>query len=394
MTDVKPEESDNPKVAPGQMKRGINYSVGLNFVPKDKNAAKNAAEVYRSILAGLTPEKIGLEMEEIIGLGCDSVRIYGDNEEKLLLAAKIALEKGLNVWISPRIFNANKEDTLSKLTEFAKKVEVLRRSPGNEDKITLVLGNEISIDSSEIFEDETYLDRVKKYESVAIFQTLSTRFKLKKVLQGLSPARVLEEQRMKVVSAGMVKEMAAQVRPLFHGPLTYAALPQEEIDWDDPNLDLVSVNLYDDASHSDKGYEEKLKSYKGHKDKTGREKQVAVTEFGTSSYRGASWFGGASSQKAINWQKMKPASPCHILPLINNREGQVKHLEKLIRLYRKHQLGAAFIFEFVDRITENLPVGADLEIANMAVKPSKPEPKDKQRRTMEKLPIVWKEAGD
>lgn len=45
-------------------------------------------------------------------MGCNSIRIYGDNPDNLLLAAKTALEKGLKVWLSPRLINGQEQETL------------------------------------------------------------------------------------------------------------------------------------------------------------------------------------------------------------------------------------------------------------------------------------------
>ncbi len=36
-------------------------------------------------------------------LNCNSVRIYGKEPKNLILAAEIAIENGLNVWLSPRL---------------------------------------------------------------------------------------------------------------------------------------------------------------------------------------------------------------------------------------------------------------------------------------------------
>src|SRR5207249_3725157 len=78
-------------------------------------------------------------------------------------------------------------------------------------------------------------------------------------------------------------EAAERVRGVFHGPVTYASVPLETVDWS--RFDVVSADLYRDARIKER-FPGLLHRYFAH----GR--PVAITEFGCCTYRGAADAGG------------------------------------------------------------------------------------------------------
>jgi hypothetical protein len=78
-------------------------------------------------------------------------------------------------------------------------------------------------------------------------------------------------------------EAADRVRGVLHGPVTYASVPLETVDWS--RFDVVSADLYRDARIKDR-FTGLLHRYFAH----GR--PVAITEFGCCTYRGAADAGG------------------------------------------------------------------------------------------------------
>lgn len=299
--------------------RGINYEVGLKFHSEHKVD-------YEAISSNI--EK---DLEDIKEMGCDSVRIYGDNPENLMFAAKTALEKGLKVWLSPRLINGQEEETLDLLLNIAEQAEALRHVHG--DNITLVVGNELMLDSRVAFEEEQYIDRIARFKK---FKALEMA---KKYLRLIALHNVLPDtEKYKERVLEFTKMLSTQTREKFHGQITYASLPDENIDWE--HFDIVGVNLYEDASNRGK-YENELERYKSHG------KPVAITEFGTAPYKGAGHLGGYA-HSVIDWQRGRLKRGMGIMPVFRDEKTQADYLEKLIKMYEAHEIDAHFIFEYIN----------------------------------------------
>lgn len=306
--------------------RGINYEVGLKFHPEHKVD-------YEAI-----SREIEHDLEDIKEMGCNSVRIYGDNPDNLLLAAKTALEKGLKVWLSPYLINGQEQNTTDLLLNIAEQAEVLRQEHG--DNIKLVIGNELMLTSRIAFEEEQYVDRIARFKK---FKALEMA---KKYLRLIALDKVLPDtEQYKERVRQFAKSLVSQAREKFYGKMTYASLPDEDIDWSD--FDIVGVNLYEDASNK-ASYAKELERYKSHG------KPVAITEFGTAPYKGAGYLGGAA-HLAIDWQRGHLKRGLGFIPVIRDEKAQADYLEKLIKMYEKHEIDAHFIFEYINWNTPHTP---------------------------------------
>ena len=73
-------------------------------------------------------------------------------------------------------------------------------------------------------------------------------------------------------------EASQWVRPAFHGPLTYASIPFEVVDWS--LFDVIGVDHYRNSKVDDHRYAETIRRY------LGEGKPVVNSEFGHSPYRG------------------------------------------------------------------------------------------------------------
>ena len=306
--------------------RGINYEVGLKFHPERKVD-------YEAI--SRNTEK---DLDDIREMGCDSVRIYGDNPDNLMLAAKTALEKGLKVWLSPRLINGQAQETLDLLLNIAEQAETLRQEHG--DNITLVIGNELMLDSRVAFEEEQYADRIARFKK---FKALEMA---KKYLRLIALHKVLPDtEKYKERVRQFTKTLVTETRGKFNGQITYASLPDENIDWE--HFDIVGVNLYEDASNKGK-YAEELQRYKSHG------KPVAITEFGTAPYKGAGHLGGYA-HSVIDWQHGRLKRGMGLMPVFRDEKAQADYLERLIQMYEKHEIDAHFIFEYINWNTKHTP---------------------------------------
>lgn len=306
--------------------RGINYEVGLKFHPEHK---VDYEAINRNIEG---------DLEDIKEMGCDSVRVYGDSPENLMCAAKTALEKGLKVWLSPRLINGAEEETLELLLNIAEQAEILRQEYG--DSITLVIGNELMLDSRVAFEEEQYADRIGRFKK---FKALEMA---KKYLRLIALDKVLPDtEKYKQRVQAFTIMLANETREKFHGQISYASLPDEDIDWE--HFDIVGVNLYEDASNRG-SYPKELQRYKSHG------KPVAITEFGTAPFKGAGHLGGYA-HSVIDWQRGKLKAGLGFMPVLRDEKSQADYLERLIKMYEEHEIDAHFIFEYINWNTPHAP---------------------------------------
>jgi hypothetical protein len=126
---------------------------------------------------------------------CNAVRFQGRDITRLMTAAAGALKLGLQVWLSPEMFEQSRETTLAYLVQAAAAAESLRqRFPG---RLVFCVGTESS---------------------------LFTR--------GIVPGRSVGQRVASIRTAGLrsspyagplqayLAEASQWVRPAFHGPLT------------------------------------------------------------------------------------------------------------------------------------------------------------------------------
>ncbi|MBV9576984.1 MAG: abortive infection protein, partial [Chloroflexi bacterium] len=163
-----------------------------------------------------SPAVVRREIEVVkAGLHCNAIKIHGRDIGRLASAAEYALRQGLEVWFCPLLLNKNQRTVLGHIARAAEVAEELRsRWPG---RLVFVVGGELSIVMRGIIPGWTHGQRV----------------------QSASPALI--KSRDKPLNAFLARASQA-VRAVFDGPVTYAALPPERVDWD--MFDLIGVNYY------------------------------------------------------------------------------------------------------------------------------------------------------
>uniref|UniRef100_UPI0024570B31 hypothetical protein n=1 Tax=Nocardia wallacei TaxID=480035 RepID=UPI0024570B31 len=133
--------------------------------------------------------------------------------------------------------------------------------PPPRDAVVFVLGCELTLFMKGLLDDRNSIERFSKPTAL-----VSTIFKLK----------VLKSHN-KPLNAFLADAVPA-VREQFHGPVTYAALPIEAVDWD--LFDIIGIDHYR-AKRNRATYTEPLQQF------SGRGKPVVVTEVGVCAHRGA-----------------------------------------------------------------------------------------------------------
>ncbi|MGP4021628.1 hypothetical protein [Saccharopolyspora sp. 5N708] len=123
--------------------------------------------------------------------------------------------------------------------------------------------------------------------------------------------------------SGFLAEVAATVRTDFSGKITYASAPWESIDW--TPFDIVGVDAYRAAYNADTFRSE----VRGH---LAYGKPVAITEYGTCAYSGASERGGSA------WQVPPNATA--------DEDEQVRYLTELLDIFEAEGVDTALWFTF------------------------------------------------
>jgi len=186
-------------------------------------------------------------------LHCNAVRFQGTDITRLMTAATAALELGgLQVWLSPELFKKSRAQTLAYLARAAAAAAPLHeRFPG---RLTFCAGTESSLFTKGIVPGRTVDQRIASIRKAGLYSGAYTE-KLQAFLA----------------------EAAGAVRKAFGGPLTYASLPFETVDWS--LFDVIGVDLYRN-SKTEARYTDRIAGY------LGQGKPVVNAEFGHSSYRG------------------------------------------------------------------------------------------------------------
>jgi len=186
-------------------------------------------------------------------LHCNAVRFQGRDITRLMTAAAGALGLGLQVWLSPEMFEKSRETTLAYLVQAAAAAEPLRqRFPG---RLVFCVGTESSLFTRGIVPGRSVGQRVANIRIAG--------------LRSSPYAGPLQ---------AFLAEASQRVRPVFHGPLTYASTPFEAVDWS--LFDVIRVDHYRNSKVEDHRYAEMIRPY------LGQGKPVLNSEFGHSPYRG------------------------------------------------------------------------------------------------------------
>jgi hypothetical protein len=247
-------------------------------------------------------------------LHCNAVRVTGGDPERLEIAAGIAAEAGLEVWFSPFTCDLTYEEMLDLLADCAERAERLRRQGA---EVVLVTGAEISLLNKGFLPGETIGERM---ELLADLQRL-------RALIAEVPARVND----------FLGKALAVVRERFGGRITYAAMPFEGVDW--TPFDIISLDLYRSVEVADR-YAAGIRSL------VAQGKPVAITEFGSATYKGAA-DRGARGGEIVEWDK-EAAIPLRLNgDYIRDEDEQATYVRELLEIFTQEGVDSAFVFSFV-----------------------------------------------
>ncbi|MFD7652670.1 hypothetical protein ACFV4N_01660 [Actinosynnema sp. NPDC059797] len=266
-------------------------------------------------------------------LHCTAVRPTGGDPDRLELAAAIAVEEGLEVWFSPFTCDLTQDELVAFLADCADRAERLRVAGG---EVVLVLGAELALFTRGFLPGETLDDRLALLGDPAA---------LRAALPAV-PARV----------NGFLARAAQVVRQRFGGRISYASIPFEQVDW--TPFDFVGVDLYRSAEVAHV-FEDAVRRLVA----TG--KPVAITEFGSATFRGAA-DRGAQGFDVIRFDGTEPAG---LHGHHERAEGeQAGYVRDLLALFDEAGVDTTFVNTFASYFLPHRPTPAeDLDLGSYGV---------------------------
>lgn len=305
--------------------RGISYDAG--FIHKGVTSRET-----------LTPELVERELRIIRDdLHCNAVRIMGGDPERLELAATRAAELGLEVWFSPFPLELSRDEMLALLADCAGRAERLRRRGA---EVVFVAGAELSLMNPGFLPGDSTEERL---------QLLLRPDRLRELVPQVA-ARVND----------FLGEAVKLVRERFGGKITYAATQLERVDW--TPFDIISIDLYRTKELADRFVE-------GVRILAAQGKPLAITEFGSATYRGA----GDDGARGLEIAQVDPDTrvPVRINGVYHRDEaGQAAYLRELIEIFEAEGVDSAFAFTFALYQYPHRPDGDprdDLDLASYGV---------------------------
>jgi len=260
-------------------------------------------------------------------LHCNTVRICCQDLDRLIPAAEDALKQGLEVWLSPELFEKSERETFDYIVKAAIAAESLRLQ---YPKLVFSLGSELSLFMQGILEGNNLMERVG---NPSFRET------------------VMAGKHNRQLNAFLARANEA-VRQVFHGKVTYVSVPLETVDWS--LFDFVSVDIYREARIKD-SFGDIVKRFLSYG------KPVVIGEFGCCTYQGAENAGG------MGWA---------IVDFANNKlqlkgdhvrdEGlQAREIVDMLGIFDEVGVNGAFVFTFVaPYMTYNENPRYDLDMAS------------------------------
>jgi hypothetical protein len=159
---------------------------------------------------------------------------------------------------------------------------------------------------------------------------------------------------------GLLRTAVAAVRERFRGKVTYAAIPFEGVDWD--LFDLVTVELIRSAEVADRFRD-------GVRTLVAQPKPVAVTGFGTATWRGAGDV-APRSMEVLRYDETTGAPLRLDARYERDEAGQAAYLGELLDIFDGEGVDSAFVHLFALYNLPHRPDGDprdDLDLASLGI---------------------------
>jgi hypothetical protein len=244
-------------------------------------------------------------------LHCNAVRLQGLDLDRLRVAADHALRLGLETWISPEMWDREQAETLAHVEKGARMAEELRqRWP---DRVVYSVGSEVTLFTQGFLPGSNILER----------------------LHHPSFLETVRAGKQNGPLNSFLTKANASVRQVFHGPVTYASVGMETVDW--TPFDFVGVDMYREKRFREV-YPAILKRFMSFG------KPVANMEFGCCTFRGADDMGG-QGWTIVDWGTTPPRLNA---TYVYDQATQAREDGELLWINDAAGVDTAFVFTFVE----------------------------------------------
>ncbi|HTY74369.1 MAG TPA: abortive infection protein [Candidatus Nanoarchaeia archaeon] len=296
--------------------KGVCYDVGTVY--------------YFNWRPNFDPKVVHRELEIIKqDLHCNAIRISGFSIDRLMITAEIALKQGLEVWLSPQLWDKSQQQTVKYLTKVALSAEKLHKQ--QPENVVFSVGSESTLFTQGILEGKNIQHRMTNQKNW-------TKIKAKEHNKPLNE---------------FLKRANDSVRQVFHGKVTYASLIWETVDWS--LFDFVGVDHYRMQKIKDQYIDMLNPLFE-------LRKPVVITEFGYRTYQGAS----SSSEGMAGDIVDHKTELMHHIPLIGrfirpkirgehirDESSQANEIIDQLRVLDKSGVDGTFISTFVSPLNYN-----------------------------------------
>lgn len=269
-------------------------------------------------------------------LHCNAVHVVGGDPERLEHTARAAAELGLEVWFSPYPLELTTTEMLELFADCAERAERLRRSGA---EVVFVTGVELSVMSRGFVPGDSIEERLGNL----LAQNEGRAERLAEVCARLN---------------AFLRDAVTTVRERFGGKVTYACIQFERVDW--TLFDIMTVELIRSAEVADIFRQ-------GVRTLVAQGKPVAITGFGTATWRGA---GDVAPRSMEILEYDEVGRPVRVKgEHVRDEEGQATYLRELLEIFDAEGVDAAFVYLFALNDFPHRPddPARDLDLASLGI---------------------------
>jgi hypothetical protein len=325
--------------------RGVNYDVGIEFTPQYHSRPEFDPAATERDLVAIRDE-----------LHANAVRISGTDPGRLAAAGRMALDLGLEVWLSPHLHDREPDELVAYIRECASLAEEMRREAPH---LIFVVGCELTLFSRGILKGDNVIERIRNPLSLVRLKLLGSHNK---------PLNAL------------LARLEKAARAEFNGPVTYASVPLEAVDWS--RFDYLGIDYYRAAKNRD-DYGERLAK------RFAAGKPVVVTELGCCAYK------GAEDKGAMGWAIVDlSADPPRFSGHFERDEDlQAREVVDMLRAVDAVGVEGAFVFTFAAPVlTHSSDPRYDLDLASYGLVKTYPDGSWKPKAAFYAVASYFEEA--
>jgi hypothetical protein len=304
--------------------KGICMNVGCSW---DVNSWS-----YNPVFPTVSDDEIAESLDVIRKeLGCNAVRLFGNDSERMIRAIEIAKSHNFEtVMVSPRYISADVNRTIELITPLAEQIDTIR-----DASIILNIGNELFLDAYGILPGQTYDDRSAYMAE-----------------HGDEMNKGVYQDKLN----STLKSILESVRSKFGGKTTYSKHVAESVKWNELGLDLISVNEYYGT------FWDTPETYLGRIEKyTQLGKPTFVSEFGYYTFDECLKYGGAGYwYVAQGWWGGNKKQPKY------SQEAQAQALGVNMELFDQTKLGGIFLWALIEKRSNDIETDGIIKFTDKA----------------------------